>query len=207
MVKGNPIFWLITLLLFSCNSNFDTATNIEAAIKPVLNSMDEKPEVFIDKNLKSMYPDIGPYELKIEHDHFATDFKIGGNHYKVKFDENGDWIRSEIKIRFKKRIPEKVRNGMEESEYADWFLADKTLIETPASKRYKLEFQRDEEEWDVYFNVDGEIVRKDKEIKKTINRRSFDCFRKNNLAGASLFSSSPCHQCFVYLGYKRYISV
>lgn len=170
MVRVNLGFLLIALYLFGCNSNFDTSTNIEAEVKPLPNANGEKPEVFIDQNLKLMYPDIGPYELKIERDHIAADFKIGGNHYKVKFDQNGDWIRSEIGIRFKNRIPEKVRNGIRESAYADWFLSDKTLIEKPASKRYKMEFQREEEEWDVYFDVEGKIVRKDKEIKKTINR-------------------------------------
>lgn len=170
MVRVDPVIFLVILLLFGCNSNFDTATNIEVEIKPVLNSGGEGPEAFIDQNLKLMYPDIGPYELKIETDHFAADFKIGGNHYKVKFDENGDWVKSEVGIRFRNSVPEKIRKSVEGSEYANWFLSDKTLIETPALRRYKLEFQQGEEEWDVYFNIDGEIVRKDKEIKKTVNR-------------------------------------
>ncbi|MDN5211189.1 PepSY-like domain-containing protein [Fulvivirgaceae bacterium BMA12] len=170
MIKGFRFLVLTVLILSACQSNFDTGTNIEAERKPMANDAREKPEAFIDQSLKLMYPNIGPYDLKIEQNHFATDFKIGGNHFKVKFDKNGDWVRSEVGIRFKKRIPEKIRNTVNTSDYADWFLADKTLIESPAKKMYKLEFQKGEEEWDVYFDTQGVVIKKDKEIKKTINR-------------------------------------
>ena len=170
MVSKRLFYFLTIFLLHSCNSNFDTATNIEAKAKPGINQAGENPQTFVDQSLKLMYPDIGSYELKIERDQFAADFKIGGNHYKVKFDEKGEWLKSEIEIRFKNRIPEKIRKGIEASEYANWFLSDKTLIETPVTKRYKMEFQQGEEEWDVYFNIEGEIIKKAKEIKKTINR-------------------------------------
>lgn len=168
-MRNHLIFLILSLVLFACNKSYDTSANIEANIKPTLNTNNTDPETFIDRSLKLMYPNIGRYDLKEEDSRYAISFKIGGNHFKVKFDANGDWVNSQIGIRFKNRIPGKIRSSIESSQYSGWFMTDKTLIETPAYKNYKIEFQKGEEEWDVYYDINGEILRKDKEIKKTKN--------------------------------------
>ncbi len=167
---GRLLIVLLSLVLFpGCNGSFDTDTNIEVVENPGLNTNNVDHEKYIDSSLKSMYPNIGRYEIKIDVNKYNTHFKIGGNKFEVKFDQQGNWIKSEVGIRFKNKIPGVIREQIAVSEFADWFISDKTLIETPNSKRYKIEFQQNEEEWDVYFDVDGNVVRKEKEIKKTIN--------------------------------------
>ncbi len=172
-IPGNMIRILYILLLstfvIGCNSSFDTDANIEAATIPDLNNKQIDQEKYIDASLKLMYPSIGSYEMKIDEDKINTEFKIGGNKFEVKFDSEGNWIKSEVGIRFKNKIPGKIRDGIKSSEFAEWFISDKTLIETPNSKQYKIEFQLDEEEWDIYFDKEGNIVQREKEIKKKIN--------------------------------------
>lgn len=162
-------FLIFVFILSACDSSYDTSASIEVANIPALNVTDEEPESFIDKSLKLMYPNIGKYDLKIEVDEFDTHFKVGGNNFKVKFDNKGNWMLSEVGIRFKNKIPGKIREEIALSEFSSWFLNDKTLIETPISKQYKIEFQQGEEEWDIYYDLEGKIVRRDKEIKKTKN--------------------------------------
>ncbi|MDN5204841.1 PepSY-like domain-containing protein [Fulvivirgaceae bacterium BMA10] len=165
-------WWILIFIIFQisgCDQSYDLDASIEVSKQPGENTENLDLETFVDKSLKEMYPKIGQYKLKIEDDQCEANFKIGGNDFNVKFGKGGIWKRSEVGIRYENKIPKKIRKAIQSSDLDDWFLVDKTLIETASEKRYKIEFQRGEEEWDIYFSDTGEILQREKQIKKTKN--------------------------------------
>jgi len=159
--------FLLTLLI-SCNTRFDPNTNIEATIHPQLPGNEQDREEFIDSNLHAMYPNIGKYQIKIVNKGYKTGFFIGGNDFTVRFDSTGKWISSKVDIRYQSRLPDGIKEKLEDPLFKDWLMIGRKLTETPDTLYYKLEFKRKEEHWDLFVDKEGELLRKKKKIKKTI---------------------------------------
>jgi len=54
--------------------------------------------------------------------------------------------------------------------FDNWYLSTKALTQTSDSIVYKMSFRKKEEEWDVWLNRQGKMVRKRKQIKKVKNK-------------------------------------
>jgi len=160
---------LLLGIIAGCES-FNPDTNIEAAYypEPVTDTQDK--EDYIDEVLKKMYPKIGKYKLKIDKDGYSTKFYMGGNHFTVKFDEGGNWKKSDVVVRYQLTLPPKVKEGIEKLGFDDWYLSDKGLKESADTIIYKMKFAKGEEEWKIWLDRQGNVVKKEKQIKKIKNQ-------------------------------------
>ncbi len=160
-------FGMIAVLVWACQS-FNPNTNIETAIKP------DKPddvgdvEEYIVGTVSKMYPNIGKYHLKIVDKGYTFDFLIGGNQFKVRFDPKGNWTRSRVDIRYQSGLPSGLLDTLKDPIFEGWQMATRRMWETPDSTYYKLEFRKKEVEWDLHFDKNGNLLKKQKEIKKLI---------------------------------------
>ncbi len=157
---------LLATVLLACNRS-ESENNFEAVNKTATTT-ESDPEKLIDSRLKAMYPRISKYTIESENESYETKFKIDGSELKSVFDGEGKWLRTEVDINFTHNINPKVLAAVDNSEFADWVLKEKDLIETPDSIIYKLEFKKDNVEWDIYYNEEGTVLNRE---KKTIDVR------------------------------------
>jgi uncharacterized membrane protein YkoI len=87
---------------------------------------------------------------------------MGGSSYKVTFDSGGTWVKTKVKIRFTKSINENVIEAIRNSEFKDWKITKKELSEKPGSLVYEFKFQEDKEVFEVKYNSNGKLVKKEK---------------------------------------------
>jgi len=158
---------VVAVLLVSCQSGSNNSNILEVSVKSV-NSLNLEPESFIDMSLKKMYPDIRKYILEIENGFYETRFKLEGSAFHVRFDNDGNWLRTEVDIKFKHHVNQNVLSAIRSSEYDDWFMKEMDLTETPDSIVYKMEFKKDNIEWDIYYDHKGLVLKKE---MKTIKRK------------------------------------
>ena len=156
-------------ILAGCES-YNTNTNIETAYYPEIGQSPEDPEEYIDGVLKKMYPKIGKYNLKIKSKSFDVKFYMGGNHFNVKFDRQGNWKKSVVEVRYQLTLPPPVKESITNLGFDNWYLATKALTQTSDSIVYKMSFRKKEEEWDVWLDRQGKVVKKRKQIKKVKNK-------------------------------------
>jgi uncharacterized membrane protein YkoI len=118
----------------------------------------------VSSALTQKYPDLrsGDIEWEKKGSHYKAEFTKDGQDYEVKFDNTGNWVSTEIELT-EKDLPEKVRNGLNKSEYKSWKVKDVEKKEKPQGKTlYRIEVEKGEQEYDVYFDPEGTIVKKHK---------------------------------------------
>jgi len=156
------IFIFITgLMMIGCGS-FNPNSNIEVADFPPenINGIDVKEH--IRESLEIMYPNIGKYTLENELDGHKALFHMGGSYFKVSFDSNGNWKKSKVDIRFTNSINDNVRDAIKNTEFKDWKIIEKELEEKVDKKEYKFSFQDKKDVYELKFNGDGKLIKKEK---------------------------------------------
>ena len=159
---------LITVLLWSCQS-YNPNTKIESAVTPHKPADLENVEEYIASTLPEMYPDLGKYRMKIVDKGYTLNFLIGGNEFRVRFDSLGNWKRSRVEIRYQSGLPPGIKETLQDTVFDGWKMATRRMYQTPDSIYYKLEFRKKEVEWDLHFDKQGNLLKKQKEIKKLIS--------------------------------------
>ena len=150
-------------LVVACGS-YNPNSEIEINMIPAVNDAGVDTKEFIDKSLKMMYPSIGRYTLENELDGHKAEFFIGGSSYKVTFTSNGDWKKSEVKIKYTQAINPKVREALRKTEFTDWQIVKKELDQKPDETEYKFHFKKGETVYDVRYDQQGRLVKKEKTI-------------------------------------------
>lgn len=151
----------MSIILVACGS-FNPYSNVEIEELPPenVNGIDVKEH--IKESLQIMYPNIGKYKLENELDGHKALFHLGGSYFKVSFDSKGNWKKSKVDIRFTKSINEMVREEIRKTEFKDWKIIAKELEEKIDKKEYKFAFQKDKDVYELKFNGDGELIKKEK---------------------------------------------
>lgn len=165
-IKYFPI-GLIAVLIWACQS-LDPNTQIETVLKPVKPGDVGDVEEYISATVTRMYPNIGKYMIKIVDKGYTLDFLIGGNQFNVQFDSVGNWQRSRVEIRYESGLPSGILKALKDPLFQGWKMSTRRMYETPDSTYYKLEFRQKEVEWDLHFDREGNLLKKQKEIKKLI---------------------------------------
>jgi|ERR1700722_9175355 hypothetical protein len=104
-------------------------------------------------------------------DRFIAQFKLNGKKLFADFGTDGSWQKTQTAIHWSWNLPEKVRNGWRHCDFAAWYLADIKLVETPDGRLYALHVNNspivgaehaeiDHSEYELFFNENGELVRK-----------------------------------------------
>jgi hypothetical protein len=154
--------------MLACGS-FNPNANIEIEEFPPENINGNDVKDHIKKSLKIMYPDIGKYKLENELDGHRVLFHMGGSFFKVSFDSNGNWKKSKVNIRFTKSINDNVRNAIRDTEFKEWKIIYKELEEKADEIEYKFAFQKEQDIYELKFDGNGRLVKKEKTTIQFVN--------------------------------------
>jgi len=159
--KKSMLWIAFSIYIVSCGS-FNPNSNLEVVEFPPenINGIDVKDH--IRESLEIMYPNIGKYTLENELDGHKALFHMGGSYFKVSFDAYGNWKKSKVDIRFTNSINDNVRQAIKKTEFKDWKIIKKELEEKTDKKEYKFSFQREKDVYDLKFNGDGKLIKKEK---------------------------------------------
>lgn len=152
-------FWVILIFIFYSCKSYDTNTNLEAAYHPVGKEEGSDLDDYIGEVLQKMYPKIGKYKLLIKQKTCIVDFIMGGNIYKVKYDLDGNWLKSEVVIAYDFTLPEYVQKFLKNKDFDGWIIIEKKLHQTPNEIRYKFMFKRGDEIKSIWVSRDGEVLK------------------------------------------------
>lgn len=103
--------------------------------------------------------------------YYAT-FRWNGKKTFAYYAPDGSWKATETPMKWSWNLPAAVRKAWKNSDFAAWYLMDIKKIETPDSTLYALHVnssplldadhnQIDREEYEIFFNEKGDLVRKD----------------------------------------------
>lgn len=104
---------------------------------------------------------------------YIADFKLSGQKLFAYYAADGTWKGTESPIKWTKNLPLAVREGWKNSGYGAWYVEDIKKIDQPEGPLYVLHVDNGVtldsdhhdaffEEYVIFFNETGQLVRKDK---------------------------------------------
>jgi hypothetical protein len=105
---------------------------------------------------------------------FIADFKLNGQKVFAYYAADGSWKGTETPIKWSWKLPAVVREAWKNSDYAAWYILKIKKIEMADGPLYVLDLNNSpfldsdhsnpvfQEEYVIFFNEKGELVRKDK---------------------------------------------
>ncbi len=135
------------ILLIACvTTAFAQGTSAPQAVQNAFNQ--KYPNVKVSSWDRE---DDGKYEAKFQRD---------GKTYEAKFGSDGKWMKTERDIS-RADVPKAVWDALAASEYGSWKVDEGDIdeLETPEhAKLYKIEVERGEQEYKLYFTPQGKLV-------------------------------------------------
>lgn len=118
------------------------------------------------------FPNVQVREWKEQEGTYYANFRLNGKKTFAYYTADGSWKGTETPLKWSWHLPAKVRNAWKNSDFAAWYLMDIKKIETPDGPLYALHVnnsplldsdhaQIDHDEYEIFFNEKGELVRKD----------------------------------------------
>ncbi|HWB28106.1 MAG TPA: PepSY-like domain-containing protein [Chitinophagaceae bacterium] len=119
------------------------------------------------------YPGTNIKKWKSTKDGFTADFKQDNNKYTAFFSSNGEWQRTEQKIKWTWNLPADVNKAFKTGKYAAWYVEKISYVETPAQHSYVLRINNKallpsqeisvfRETRLLYYDKNGELVTNEK---------------------------------------------
>jgi hypothetical protein len=104
---------------------------------------------------------------------YVAVFRQDGKKLFAYYTVDGTWKGTESPIKWTKNLPAAVKKGWQNSEYSNWYVEDIKKIEQPDEPLYALHVDNGVlldadhhdaylEEWVLFFNAKGDLVRKDR---------------------------------------------
>lgn len=120
----------------------------------------------------SRFPNVQVKKWSEQQQTYYATFRYKGKKTFAYYNADGSWKATEFPMKWSWHLPAKVRQAWRNSDFAAWYLMDIKRIETPDSTLYALHVnssplldadhnQIDREEYEIFFNENGELVRKD----------------------------------------------
>jgi hypothetical protein len=155
---------LIAVALFS-------ETMIAQAHPVAAHSAVEPPQAVITA-FATRFPDVQVRKWAEQQQTFYARFRWKGKKTCAYYTADGTWKATEMSMHWSWNLPEKVRQAWKHSDFAAWYPMEITRIETPDSTLYAMHVnnspildsdhaQIDHDEVVIFFNENGELVRKD----------------------------------------------
>jgi hypothetical protein len=88
---------------------------------------------------------------------YEADLKMDGMKYSVKYTATGVWMETEHAIKMD-ALPAAVRQTLA-AQYAEYKLDDAEVAETPSGTVYEVDMEKGEEEMEVIFNAEGQVLK------------------------------------------------
>jgi hypothetical protein len=116
----------------------------------------------VSSALKEKYPYVKSSEVEWnkEGSNYEAQFMNKGIKYEVVIEESGNWVATETEMS-KSELPDKVKEGLKNSEYNNWDVKEVEKRESPEAKtQYIIEVDKGQQDFDVYFDQNGKILKK-----------------------------------------------
>ncbi|MDR0368404.1 MAG: PepSY-like domain-containing protein [Bacteroidales bacterium] len=117
------------------------------------------------KSLEALYPNAKFVEWEYDDGFLTAEFRNDGMDVKVWFDENGNWLKIETDMPFRK-LPKTVQDAFNNSDYADWRIDDVDHIQIQQTAPqgvlsfYEFDVEKREMEKEFVIYPDGTIADK-----------------------------------------------
>jgi hypothetical protein len=129
------------------------------------------PPQAVVRAFTARFPDVQVRKWAEDQDTYYASFRWKGKKTFAFYTADGNWKATEIPMKWSYSLPEKVRQAWRHSDFAAWYLMDIKRIETPGGTQYALHVnnsplldsdhaQIDHDEYEIFFNENGELVRK-----------------------------------------------
>jgi|HubBroStandDraft_1064217.scaffolds.fasta_scaffold267785_2 hypothetical protein len=143
-----------------------------AQAHPAAASNAVEPPQAVMTALAARFPNVQVRKWAEKQDTYFACFRWKGKKTYAYYSADGSWKATEVSMKWSWNLPEKVRQAWRHSDFAAWYPMDITRIETPDGILYALHVnnsplldsdhsQIDHCEYVIFFNENGELVRKD----------------------------------------------
>jgi len=113
----------------------------------------------MEEAFRSRYPGVTHVEWERNNDYYVADFRQNGTEAEAWYDRQAIWCMTETDLRYAD-LPQAVGTAFEESDYSRWRIDDIDMLEYPDRETvYILEVEQGNAECDLYFTVDGVMVK------------------------------------------------
>jgi uncharacterized protein YxeA len=116
----------------------------------------------VSSALMEKYPNLNSRDVEWnkEGSNYQAEFMNKGIKYEVVIDDSGNWVATETEIS-KSELPDKVKEGLKNSEYGSWNVNEVEKRESPEAKSmYIIEVEKGNQDYDVYFDQNGKVMKK-----------------------------------------------
>jgi hypothetical protein len=167
---------LIAIALFaqSIIAQANTTTTPATPVKPTApapNSVSVPPAVL--SAFTTRFPNARIRDWQQHPEGYIADFKLDGKKLFAYYTADGAWKGTETPIKWTKNLPTAVKEGWKNSAYSAWYVEDIKKIDQPEGALYALHVDNGStldsdhhdaffEEYVIFFNASGQLVRKDK---------------------------------------------
>jgi hypothetical protein len=121
----------------------------------------------------SRFPNAQLKKWELRKEGYIADFRLDGRKLFAYYAADGSWKGTETPIKWTKNLPAAVKEGWRNGDYSAWTVLDIKRIETPEQPLYTLHVNNGNlldankhdaylEEYVLFFNEKGEMVRKDR---------------------------------------------
>jgi Putative beta-lactamase-inhibitor-like, PepSY-like len=152
---------LIAIALFSETMIAQAATDSNAV-----------PPQAVATAFAARFPDVQVQKWSEKQQTYYATFRWKGKKTSAYYAPDGSWKATEVLMHWSRNLPETVKQAWRHSDFAAWYLMDISKIETPDGLLYALHVnnsplldsdhaQIDHDEYEIFFNEKGELVRKD----------------------------------------------
>lgn len=120
---------------------------------------DFQPDNQVVTVFNQMYPQAQKVEWENKSGYKVAEFIFDAKESEAWFDQEGRWVMTETDILFSE-LPREVQEGYRSSRYSDWRVDDVDKLERPdAGTIYVIEAEQGEEEYDLYYDPDGNLLK------------------------------------------------
>ena len=116
----------------------------------------------VKEEFNSKYSMAKDEEWETENDEYEVEFEMNGIEMSATYDSKGTWKETESEME-KDDLPTNIKAALAK-KYAGYEIEEAEMIETSEMKGYEIELEKDDEEIEVVYTLDGVFVKE--EIKK-----------------------------------------
>ena len=120
---------------------------------------DNNPPEKVKTVFSKQFPEAKKVEWEqVNEREWEAEFRMDGKEYSANFSTDGQWMETEFEIK-KSDIPENIKTILAVN-FKDYEIGKAEITETSSGKFYEFEIEQGEQEFEVIFDAQGNIIEK-----------------------------------------------